>query len=257
MKILIGFIIITAGFYVSLDHLDQSITQFWDLIAFAMVVCGTLAVSIMTLPSLKIKHSLSIILRGVSGNHGLREDCIQNSLYLMQGNVPNGKAKRIDQKILVDGFELLRLGFSTDKIRDILMDRIEKYTDDSVTVGQWIRSLSKYPPAFGLAGTVLGLVHLMKGLSEGADPKETGLRMAVALIATFYGIVVANICVNPIGDRIMSNTKEDQNLAEISLNTILMISDRTNYVEAMEHMNNYVPNQYKKLSFDYGALEAS
>lgn len=257
MKIILGFFIISIGFYIALDHLNQGIGQFWDVIAFALVVFGTAAVSVMTMPSLKLKHTLSIFFRGVSSNHGLREDCIQNSLNLMKGHLPNGKVKRIDQKILIDGIELLRLGFNTEKIQDILVERVEKYTDDSVTVAQWVRGLSKYPPAFGLAGTVLGLVHLMKGLSEGADPKETGLRMAVALVATFYGIVVANIFVNPIGDRMLSNTKEDQNLAEISVNAIVMMSERTNYVEAMEQLNNHVPNQYKKLSFDYGALEAS
>ncbi len=257
MKIILGFFIISTGFYIALDHLNQSIGQFWDVIAFAMVVFGTVAVSVMTMPSLKIRHTLNIFLKGVGNNHGLREDCIQNSLNLIKGHEPSGDIKRIDQKILVDGLELLRLGFSTEKIQDILVERIEKYTDDSVTVAQWIRGLSKYPPAFGLAGTVIGLIHLMQGLSEGADPKESGIRMAVALVATFYGIVMANILINPVGDRMMSNIKEDQNLAEISLNAIVMISQRTNYVEAMEQMNNHVPNQHKKLSFNYGALEAS
>jgi len=257
MKILLGFAIVTFGFVIALDHLDQNIKQFWDLIAFAMVVFGTLATSVMTMPSLKVKHVLRILFHSIKGNHGLREDCINNSLNLMSGQTPNSKAKRIDQKILLDGVELLKLGFSTDKIEGILSDRVEKYIDDNISVGQWIRGLSKYPPAFGLAGTVLGLIHLMKGLSEGADPKETGIRMAVALVATFYGIVVANIFVNPIGDRVISNTKEDHNLAEISLNAILMMSERTNYVEAIEQLNNYVPTQYKKLSFNYGQIEAA
>jgi chemotaxis protein MotA len=257
MKIIIGIAIITSGFYIALDHLDQRVVQFWDVIAFSVVVFGTFAVSVMTMPSLKVKHILRIFFAGIRGNHGLREDCINNSINVMNGMNPSAKAKRIDQKILLDGLDLLRLGFDKDTIENILADRIEKYTDDCNTVAQWIRSLSKYPPAFGLAGTVLGLIHLMKGLSEGTDPKETGLRMAVALVATFYGIIVANIFVNPIGDRIMSNTQEDQNLAEISLNAILMIHDKTNLVVAFEQMNNSIPAQYKKLTFSVGALEAS
>jgi chemotaxis protein MotA len=257
MKIILGFIVITVGFYVSLEHLNQGIKQFWDVIAFAMVVFGTIAVSIMTIPSLRIRHTFLIMKRGLASNHGLREDAIANAVNVMQGKTPTATAERIDQKILVDGLELMRLGFSTDKIRDLLLDRIEKYTDDVMTVAQWVRALSKYPPAFGLAGTVLGLIHLMKGLSEGTDPKETGLRMAIALVATFYGIVVANVFVNPIGDRIMSNAKEDQNLAEISLNAILMMSERVNYIEMLEQMNNYIPGQSRKLSLTDSFSEAS
>ena len=257
MKIISGFVIVSGGFYIAISHLNQDITQFWDVIAFAIVVFGTFAVSVMTMPSLKLKHILRILYYGLKGNHGLRDECLTNSVSLMGGNIPQIKPKRIDQKILIDGLELLRLGFNSEKIRTILENRVDVYLDDSTNIGQWVRGLSKYPPAFGLAGTVLGLIHLMKGLSEGADPKETGLRMAIALVATFYGIIVANIFINPIGDRIMSNSQEDQNLAQISLDTILLISDKVNYVEAMEHLNNHVPTQYKKLSFNYGALEAS
>ncbi len=257
MKIILGFIAITAGFYVSLNHLDQKIYDFWDIIAFAMVVCGTVAVSVMTLPSLRVKYILGIIIRGMGNNHGLRDDCIANAMSMLEGSTPSVKANRIDRKIIVDGLELIRLGFSTEKIQDILSDRIDRYLEDNMSIAQWIRGLAKYPPAFGLAGTVLGLIHLMKGLSEGVDPKETGLRMAVALLATFYGLVVANIFINPIGDRVANNLKEDQNLAEIALNAVLMISDRTNLVEAVEVMNNYVPTQHKKVSAHYEGLEAS
>ena len=97
----------------------------------------------------------------------------------------------------------------------------------------------------------------MKGLGEGTDPKETGLRMAIALVATFYGIIVANIFVNPIGDRVITNVREDQNLAEISLNTILMMSDQKDFVEIVENLSSNIPSQYKKLNFNYGLLEAS
>lgn len=257
MKIIIGFAIITSGFYIALDHLDQRIVQFWDIIAFSVVVFGTMAVSIMTMPSLKLKHILQIFFYSIRGNHGLREDCINNSINVMNGHNPNGVANRIDQKILIDGLELIRLGFDKEVIENILVDRIEKYTDDCNSIAQWIKGLSKYPPAFGLAGTVLGLIHLMKGLSEGTDPKETGLRMAVALVATFYGIIVSNIFVSPVGDRILSNIQEDQNLADISLNAILMIREKTNLVLAYEQMNNSVPMQYKKLNFSESILEAS
>lgn len=256
MKIIFGLIIVSTGFMVALNHLNQHISQFWDVIAFAVVVFGTIAVAIMTLPSMKIKNIFDILWNGLKNNHQLREDSVINAMFILRGKVPTGKATRLDQRILVDGIELLKLGFSTEKIKDILIARIEKYIDECHNVSSWVKGLSKYPPAFGLAGTVLGLVHLMKGLAEGANPKETGLRMAVALIATFYGIVVANIIVNPIGDRISNNTIEDQNLAEISLNAIVLLSERTNYVEAIEQMNNYMPNQSKKIKFE-GLLEAS
>lgn len=248
MKIIIGFITISLGFYIAVEELNQNLSDFWDLIAFAVVVFGTVAVGIISMPSLKLKYTLRLLKNGVRSNHGLRDDAIQNSINIIQGHKPNREyIKRIDQKILVDGVDLLKIGFSTEKIKEILLERIEKHSDEVLTIAHWVKGLAKYPPAFGLAGTVLGLIHLMKGLSEGADPKETGLRMAVALVATFYGIIMANVLISPIGDRIASNLKEDENLAEISLNTIIMMSENVNYIEVLEQLNNYVPGQYKKL----------
>ncbi len=257
MKVLFGLIVITAGFAISLEHLDQNLGQFWDVIAFAMVVFGTISVGITTLPSLRKRHILKIILRGTLNNSNLREKTINNSLTLIKGGKPQNVKYRIEDKVLNDGVELLQLGFNSEKIQFLLTERIEKYVDDNLSVSSWIRGLAKYPPAFGLAGTVLGLIHLMQGLSEGADPKETGIRMAVALIATFYGIVVANIFLNPLGDRIVNNIKEDQNLAEISLNTILMISEQNSHLELLESLNNYMPSQTKKLDVGNILAEAA
>ena len=247
MNLLLGFIVVTAGFVFALDHLGQNVSTYWDVIAFAMVVVGTLSVSIITGPPLKVSVVLRFLFQGLRNGNGLREDTINNSINLFKGNIPNGKIKRFDQKVLVDGLELLRLGYPTDKIKLILGQRIENHIDDAVTVGSWIRGLSKYPPAFGLAGTVLGLIHLMNGLSDGSGPRETGMRMAIALVATLYGIIVANIFVNPIGDRLMSKAKEDYNLASISLETILMISRKTNMITAIEKLNNYMPNKFKPI----------
>lgn len=247
MNLIIGFIVVTSGFIFALNHLNQDISNYWDIIAFSMVVLGTLSVSIITAPPLKIMTLLRFFKNGLKNGGGLREDTINNSMNLFKGKIPNGKVDRFDQKVLVDGLELLRLGYPTEKIEMILRQRIENYANDAVTIAGWVRGLSKYPPAFGLAGTVLGLIHLMNGLSDGSGPKETGMRMAIALIATLYGIIVANIFVNPIGDRLMGRAKEDYNLSEISLETILMISRKTNMITAIETLNNYLPNKMKNL----------
>lgn len=257
MNLLLGFLVITSGFYIALDHLGQNISQYWDVIAFAMVIFGTLSVSIITAPPMKLGVLYRFIFSGLRNASGLREDTVYNAINLVKGNIPTGKVQRFDQRVLVDGLELIRLGYPAEKIRSILENRITNHAQDAVTVANWVRGLSKYPPAFGLAGTVLGLINLMKGLSEGSDPKETGVRMAVALVATFYGIIVANIFVNPVGDRMLAKAKEDYNLAEISLETIVMISERTNLITALEKLNNYMPNKFKPVDVQRALLEAS
>lgn len=257
MKVLIGLLFVTAGFYIALDHLSQNIRDFYDVVAFAMVIFGSIAALVMTMPSLKLRYIVMIFLRGIFMGGSDREKAIRSSLnFLKDGILPKG-SRKISDRIIRDGDELILLGIKHETVKEILSARIEKYTEDITYIGQWIRGLSKYPPAFGLAGTVLGLIHLMNGLSEGADPQETGIRMAIALLATFYGIIVANVFVNPVGDRIVSSAAEERVLAEISLNAILLKLDDNNLVEAVEFFNNYLPGQSKKIDFDYTTSSAA
>ena len=55
MKIILGFTIFFVGIINAMDHLDQNISQYWDAVAFFMVIMGTLAVAIITMPSLSLK----------------------------------------------------------------------------------------------------------------------------------------------------------------------------------------------------------
>ncbi len=129
MKVIVGLIIISIGFYLSLSHLDQTILQFWDFIAFVMVCLGTFSVSIMTMPSFKLKHFFSFLKAGLRSNAHFREKFIQNALGMIKGESIQINEERIDQKILGDGLEMIKLGFSPEKIEMILTERINKYSE--------------------------------------------------------------------------------------------------------------------------------
>lgn len=257
MKIIIGNIVLFSGILFSIVHLEQGLSSYWDFVAFFVVVFGTIAVSLMTSPAMRAKTIFRQILSSLENPAAKREDAILNAVSVLKGKRPNGVATRIDQRILIDGVELVRLGFTLEKIQTILLDRIEKITDDHMMIANWVRGLSKYPPAFGLVGTVLGLIHLMRGLANGSDPKETGIRMAIALVATLYGLILANAFINPVGERIRSNIWEEVTLAEISLKTILMLKQKVNLVEAQEHLSSYLTSDSAKLDILTNYLEAS
>ncbi len=257
MKLLLGIILINWAFYKATTFLNQGLSNFTDDVAFVVVVLGVVAVSIMTSPSLKLKQILYYLLSAFKSNTGRREDAINNGMNVVMGRSPSGKSKRIDQKVLLDGVELTKLGFSEEKIKTVIESRINNYIDDGITMAGWVKGLGKYPPAFGLAGTVLGLIHMMRGLAEGSDPKETGLRMSVALLATLYGIVLSNIIILPLAERMKSNLAEDVNLCEISLNAIILFKRKANIIEVQEDLNAYVFSENKKLDFITPLLEAS
>ena len=249
MKYTIGLFISLVGFYLASEHLNQDVREYWDFVAFFVVVLGTFAVMLMTFPAAPIKllalrFGQKFFLPSVSlKSHA--ENCMEFITVKK-----SFKSQSIESKLLNDGVELHVLGFSKDKIMDILSQRFEIYSSRINTLSMWFKRGAKYPPAFGLAGTVLGLIHLMRGISTGADAKETGVRMAIALVATFYGLLLSNLILSPLGEWLQEELKKDELKAEMSLNAVVLMIEGATTIEAQESLNSYLTGS-EKLRFDF------
>ena len=250
MNFIIGFIIAVGGLVAASWHLKQGLHNYWDFVAFAVVFCGTTAVLLITRPKMKFKvllKNFNIYLFGNEKNKlRFTKRCFE---AISSKSLPNANTKKIEDKIVMDGFEMIELGFSSERIEDILTDRYIAYKKTITAISSWVKRCAKYPPAFGLGGTVLGLIHLMRGISGGADPKETGIRMAVALVATFYGLIIANLVLNPISEAILEKLKADEELVEIAIKTVLMVRENYNLLECQESLNSYLADEKEKINF--------
>lgn len=250
MNFIIGFLFAVAGLVAASMHLKQGIANYWDFVAFSVVFGGTISVLTITRPKMKVKllfQNFFIYLFGVKKNKlTFVKRCFR---AISDHALPDQNIKKIEDKIIVDGFEMIELGFDKDKIEDILADRYQAYKKSILAISAWIKRCAKYPPAFGLGGTVLGLIHLMKGISAGADPKETGIRMAVALVATFYGLLLSNLVLNPVSEAINEKLKSDEEIVEIAIKTVLMIKAQYNLIECQETLNSYLGDENEKINF--------
>lgn len=256
-----GLLVAIFSLTAAVVHLHHEARTLWDFVAFVCVTGGTIAVGLMIFPW-KYRHVISrsffsLFYTPARHDSELISEClnflrnIQSQQYGYQTS-----AESLAGEVLRDGAELLGLGFTRDRIHEILAERIHQSFERSTKVSNSVRSLAKYPPAFGLAGTVLGLVSLMRQVSEGADAKQTGLMMAVALMATFYGLLMANLIVNPAGEHMHKNALEERKRAEIALHAVLLAADRTGLLESQEVLNSYVARD-QRVNVMSGIAEAS
>ena len=109
------------------------------------------------------------------------------------------KRSTIDDPFLAKGIRFVADGYDTDFIRD----NLERDRDNFLThldEGQKIyRAIGDCAPAFGMIGTLIGMVQMFANMT---DPSKLGPFMAVALLATFYGALVANLFCLPIADKL-------------------------------------------------------
>jgi chemotaxis protein MotA len=263
MQYIAGLIVAGIAISFSIFHLKQDFTHYFDPVGIAVVLGGTLAVATIILPwnlLTEIKETFKSLL----GNSRVDMKTLNHECFEMIKTAHSGHAHfdsnqqgYIAHQILHDGAELIQLGFHHQKINHILDERIYQWAERKQKVANAIRSLAKYPPAFGLVGTVLGLMSLMRAISDGASSTETGLRMAVALVATLYGLLTANLIINPAGENVLKKTNDEKKAAELALQAVLLASQRANLLESQETLNSYVSHQDRISTFNQHESEES
>lgn len=126
----------------------------------------------------------------------------------------------IDDEFLRQGIQLVVDGTDPALVRDILETQID-FTEQRHKIGADIfESAGGYSPTMGIIGTVMGLVQVLGNLS---NPDELGPAIAVAFIATLYGVAFANLAWLPIGHKLKLKSKQERFMREIALEGILSI----------------------------------
>jgi len=104
------------------------------------------------------------------------------------------------------GISLVVDGIDPQKLRETLEADIMAYEDHSKHSVEFFESAGGFAPTIGIIGAVLGLIHVMSNLS---DTSKLGAGIAVAFVATIYGLMVANIICIPIGTKLKIRMKEE------------------------------------------------
>ena len=102
------------------------------------------------------------------------------------------------------------------------------------------KSMGKYPPAMGLMGAVLGMIALLSGLGQPGAEKTIGPSMSIALVATLYGIALANLIVIPVGENLTAGAKEVNRKNLIIIEALRLIHAKTNPLVLGEELNSFL-----------------
>ena len=104
----------------------------------------------------------------------------------------------VDDELLEFGLEMAVDGMGEDEIAGMLDQRIAEMKGKRQLVADFFTQAGTYAPAFGMIGTLIGLIQMLNNLD---DPSKIGSGMATALVTTFYGALLANLAFLPLGDR--------------------------------------------------------
>jgi len=141
---------------------------------------------------------------------------------------------RVNSPFLKEGMQLLVDGADVECLITTLEWRIQQSQDHKHQEAAIMRQMAGAAPAFGMVGTLLGLVNMLASM-DGSDFSQLGFNMAVALITTFYGVVLANLVFKPYAFILENRVETKTELLGLEMKAIEMISENRNptYIKEM------------------------
>jgi chemotaxis protein MotA len=218
---------------------------FINLLGLAIVIGGSMSAIFLSYSLTDIMRVASIVggvfLRTDKSFNKIGTELMQFSEKCSNSGVPTNNGGAV-HPFLNDCLVMINDGYENDVMREMLEQRIMSTYDMEKYEMNIIRSMSKYPPAFGMIGTVVGLIALMASMGgESADMAQIGAYMAVALTTTLYGLMIANFMFKPISDNLEIGSKDNLKMRQLILETALLIKDGASLLVIQDTINSLIP----------------
>lgn len=205
----IGLILVSIVVFLSMG--TEAWKLYLNLHAMVIVLGGTVAVFVMSSPVSTLK-SMKNALKSVFTNEpdfgNLRGEFVELA-----------ERKRLSQKsnheLINYAAELWEQGVDPELFIVLISQCRDELEGKMLDVIQALKNLSKYPPALGMTGTVMGLVSLFSDLGK-ANVEKLGPSLALAMTATFFGLIVANCILAPMVDHLhVKHVRNERQLTNI------------------------------------------
>jgi chemotaxis protein MotA len=144
----------------------------------------------------------------------------------------------INERILYKGIELITDITPTEEVARILYQESAAIEVSQFQSAQVLQKASEFAPAMGLIGTLVGLIHMLGHLN---DPATIGPSMAIAILTTFYGAILANLVFAPLGSKLLKISQDDALINKIYTITILSMSKQENPRQLETQLNSILP----------------
>src|SRR3990167_229377 len=204
----------------------SSIPGFINMPAIMITVGGTLAATIIRFPIPMVIGAIAVVKKSVFVKLGSAEEEITRLIQYCKVSRREGllglekEIEKIKDEFLIKAVRLLVDGSDSDTIRGILGTEIDNIKQRHSAGKGILEFAGLMAPAFGMVGTLIGLVDMLKKLD---DPSKIGAGMAVALITTFYGVVIANLVCMPLAGRLDTLSKKELFVKEIVMEGVISI----------------------------------
>ncbi len=205
--------------------------SFIDGASMLVVFGGLIGALLVSFPLKEIKHMFTVIRQGFSHNEQNLAQLIKTFVTLSERARREGllslevEIEQVEDPFIRKGILLAVDGIEPDVINDIMNAEITAMEERHRKGRSLLEKAGEYAPAWGMIGTLIGLVLMLKNLN---DPSSLGPNMAIALLTTFYGVLLANLVFLPLASKLALKTEEEVFLKQIVIEGVIGVQSGQN-----------------------------
>ncbi len=225
--------------------------MFFNIPSILIVIGGSFFVVAMKFSIKHLPNAVKVAFKAFSSKVDQPEDLIDQVYELAKAAKKSGilalESFDINNDFLERGIMMLVDGYDPAVIRDILTKERDLTLTRHNQGRKIFEALADVSPAMGMIGTLIGLVDMLSNMK---DPKAIGPAMAVALLTTLYGAVIANVIAQPIADKLSLRSEEEEKNYNLCIDAIMGISSGLNAKIIKDSLREYLPAHLKRQSED-------
>ena len=240
---IVGFVL---GFVAIIGSiiLTGLVGMFIDVRSVLIVVLGTIAALLLAFPLIRVSKLPKVVLKTLFTKSADIEELIAQLVGFAEIARRDGilslenHLHDVSDEFIVRGVQMAVDGTDPELIEAIMETDLENIAQRHEDGRKLLEAGGRYAPAFGMIGTLIGLVAMLGSMS---DPSGIGAGMAVALLTTLYGSLMANIFFLPLADKLAGRSEEELLVKTIILRGVMSIQAGDNPRVVAQKLKTFLP----------------
>jgi chemotaxis protein MotA len=221
---------------------DSSIGAFINVPSVLIVLGGTFGAVLIKFPMTMFLGAFRVMFKAFIHRLDTPTEIIAKAVELSALVRKEGllalENQEVSNRFLKKGLRLCADGLEPNFVRKVLNTEMMRGIERHEQGESIFRAIGESAPAFGMIGTLIGLVQMLTTMD---DPKSIGPAMAVALLTTLYGALIANLFALPVAEKLSLRSQEERVLQTLIIESIAQIQESRNPRVVEELLRTYLP----------------
>ncbi len=242
-----GFLLIIIAIVAGISAGGESVLNYVSTSSIAIVVLGTIGATMMSVrPKVFFRAITNTALAFKGVPHDMEETieiCIRMADKSRKAGLLALEEEEFDDPFVAKTMDMLVDGYDVSTVEGLLNKEIYLTRERNQQSVKVMMTFSEFAPAMGMVGTLIGLVAMLQGMD---DPKTIGPSMAIALLTTLYGAVIANGITTPLAKKLNARSNEELLFQTLVKDAAMKIIQGDNPKATFEFLQTYVDNHKRK-----------